>query len=305
MNGQSDSGRRWAAVAALVGCAALWSLNGPLIKLLYGEGAERGGVSGLAIACYRSLVGGVFFLPLALRRLDTLRSVRVGWPIASVVAFTLMTYCFVAATTKVHAATAILLQYTSPIWVFLLSPLLLRERPGRSEGWILMVCMAGVLIILTGYGAAGMGGVLLALASGLGYGSLTVFLRGLRAVSPMVVVALNAVGSGLLLAPAVIASGVTEVSSTQFVLIVVLGLAQFTLPYLMFSWALQYIEAHRAALLLLLETVLNPLFTFAIVGEKPPAATLAGAPFILAGVAGWLLLAWRRDSLSRAIAAAG
>ncbi|TWT45929.1 EamA-like transporter family protein [Phycisphaerae bacterium RAS1] len=299
MNGAADPGRKWFAIAALVGCAALWSLNGPLIKLLYAGGAEGGGVSGLSIACYRSLVGGVFFLPLALRRLDTLRNVSIGWPIASVIAFTIMTYCFVAATTKVHAATAILLQYTSPVWVFLLSPLLLRERPGRSEGWVLLVCMAGIGIILSGYASHGLSGVGLALASGMGYGALTVFLRGLRAVNPLVVVAMNAVGSGLLLAPAVIASGVDQIESRQFILIVVLGLVQFTLPYLMFSWALQYIEAHRASLLLLLETVLNPLFTFVIVGEKPPVATMLGAPFILAGVAGWLLLAWRRESLSR------
>jgi drug/metabolite transporter (DMT)-like permease len=63
----------------------------------------------------------------------------------------------------------------------------------------------------------------------------------------------------------------------------------------MFSWALQYVEAHRAALILLLETVLNPIWTYFFVGEIPPAATLLGGPLILAGVLLSLAIAWGRS----------
>ena len=112
------------AAYALFACAAIWSLNGPLIKLLKQED-----VPGITIACYRSLIGGAVFLPLAWRRLGTLRSAAPGWSIAAVLTFTLMTVCFVIATTKTAAANAIILQYTSPVWVFLLSPLLLKEKP--------------------------------------------------------------------------------------------------------------------------------------------------------------------------------
>ncbi len=76
---------------------------------------------------------------------------------------------------------------------------------------------------------------------------------------------------------------------------------QFTTPYVLFSWALQHIGAHRAALILLLEPILNPIWTYLLVGETPPAATLLGGPLILAGVTGWLLVTWRRE---RALAAA-
>ena len=59
-----------------------------------------------------------------------------------------------------------------------------------------------------------------------------------------------------------------------------LSLVQFTLPYVLFSWALQRVEAHRAALILLLETVLNPLWTYLLVGgwRKPPRAAARGFP---------------------------
>ncbi len=282
--------RQWLGIVALVACATLWSLNGPLIKLL-----NHAGVPGVTIACYRSLIGGLIFAPLALRRLGTLRRVAVGWPIASVATFTLMTITFVVATTMTAAANAIILQYTSPIWVFLLAPLLLKERPGRVEGLVLLVAMAGVGVIFSGNTDTSTAGLLVALLSGFGYGSLTVVLRGLRPVSPTVVASLNALGSGLILLIPVALAHSFGLTPYTFGLMLLMGLVQFTFPYLLFSWALQYVEAHRAALIVLLETVLNPLWTYLLVGESPPVATLRGGPLILLGVAGWLLLVWRRE----------
>lgn len=280
----------WMGVAALIGCAVLWSLNGPLIKLL-----DQVGVSGITIACYRSLFGGVVFLPLAVRRWRTLRNTAVGWPIGSVLTFTLMTSCFVIATTQTAAANAIILQYTSPIWVFLLSPLLLRERLRPSDGLVLVLAMTGVGVIFLGHATSDVPALSIGLASGLGYGSLIVALRGLRRVDPSTVVALNFFGSGLLLVPAVAVWGSFALNGYQFVLMLILSVVQMAIPYLLFSWALQYVQAHRAALIVLLETVLNPLWTYLVVAEMVPTATLIGGPLILLSVAGWLLLTWRRE----------
>lgn len=286
---------QWLALLTLIACAALWSLNGPLIKLL-----SHASVPGVTIACYRSLLGGLVFLPLARRRLPTLRNVAPAWPIAAVLTFTLMTASFVIATTMTAAANAIILQYTSPIWVFLLAPLLLGEHPGRSEGLVLLIAMAGVAVIFVGQGSTNLAGLLIALVSGFGYGTLTVVLRALRPVSPMVVAGINTLGSGLLLIAPVAVWGVFLLTPYQWALVLVLALVQFALPYVLFSWALQRVEAHRAALLLLLETVLNPIWTYLLVREAPPRATLLGGPLILLGVVGWLLLVWRRDRASRA-----
>ena len=66
----------------------------------------------------------------------------------------------------------------------------------------------------------------------------------------------------------------------------------------MFSWALKYVQAHRAALIVLLETVLNALWTYLIIGEMVPTATLIGGPLILFSIAGWILLSWRREAES-------
>ncbi len=281
----------WVGVAALILCATLWSLNGPLIKLL-----DREQVPGITIACYRSLLGGLVFLPFALPRRKTVGKVHPAWLIGGVLTFTLMTASFVIANTMTEAANAIILQYTSPIWVFLLAPVLLKERPGRSEGMVLVLALVGIGVIFAGNPSGNLPGLLVGLLAGFGYGTLTVVLRGLRAVSPVVVTASNAFGSGLLLVVPVAVWGSFMLTQYQWGLMLLLALVQFTLPYVLFSWALQRVEAHRAALILLLETVLNPILTYLLVGERPPVATLIGGPIILASVAGWLLLAWRRQA---------
>lgn len=297
---EHGAGRAWPGLVALVACAALWSLNGPLIKLLSQEH-----VPAVTIACYRSLLGGVVFLPFALRRFGTLRRVHVGWSIASVLTFTLMTASFVIATTLTAAANAIILQYTSPIWVFVLSPLLLKERPGLLEGLVLLGAMAGIAVIFSGHPDASVLGLVVALFSGLGYGALTVVLRGLRAADPFAVAAWNALGSGaILLGPATL-GGSLALNAYTGGLMLLMAFVQFTAPYVLFSWALQRVEAHRAALIVLLEAVLNPLWTYLWIGEQPPAATLVGGPMILASVATWMLLTPRRGKRGNPADASG
>lgn len=287
----------WRGVLGLVAAALLWSLNGPLIKLLSGAAGGEPPLPAITIACYRSLLGGLLFLPAALRQVRTLRTVRAAWPIGSVAAFTVMTYFFVLSTTLTAAANAILLQYTSPLWVFALSPLLLGERAQRRDALALAAALLGVAVIFAGHGAAQVLPLLLGLVSGMGYGLLTIALRGLRSVSPLLVVALNFAGSGILLLPAVALWGELLLTPRQWALIALFSIVQFATPYVIFSWSLRYIEAHRASLILLLEAVLNPLLTWLIVGERVPAPTLLGGPLILASVA-WLILARRGDARS-------
>lgn len=292
----------WLGIAALIASAALWSLNGPLIKLL-----SAGGLSGLSIAFYRSLLGGLVLLPLALPRLGTLRHAAPAWPVASVVLFTLMTASFVIATTLTSAANAIVLQYTSPIWVFLISPLVLGERPRSTDAAVLLIAMAGVGVICFGHGTAELPALAVALVSGFGYGALTIALRGLRRVAPVVVTCLNCIGSGVILGVVVAVGGGLALTPRLALLVAFMSIAQFTLPYVLFSWALRRVEAHRASIIVLLECVLNPLWTYLMIGERPAPATLIGGPLILCGVAAWIVTTSlrQRAALERVVGGVG
>ena len=92
---------------------------------------------------------------------------------------------FVVATKLTTAANAIFLQETAPLWVLLLAPLLLGERPSRGELVSIPVYAAGLALFFVDDLTAGqITGKLCALGSGLAFGVTIVGLRHLREEGP-------------------------------------------------------------------------------------------------------------------------
>lgn len=300
-------------VMLLITAATLWSLSGAFIKMLNADGA---GPSGVVIAWYRSLIAGLFLLPLAIGKFHTLRahdSRYARWPIrpASVwcaIFFATMTVCYVTAMTLTEAGSAILLQYTSNIWVFLLSPLLLGERPSLKDIWVLVLAMIGVGIIFWGEDASGLPGLLTALASGLFYGLLTLMIRRMKDCNSAAVSVVNNLGAALLILPIVLYLNATNddpgmnlaVSPRSFVLLALLGVVQFGLPYYLFTLGLARVPAYKAGLIVMIELVLVPICAYVAVGETMPERKLIGGGLILLALIVLGLLAARAQSKMKA-----
>jgi len=298
----------YAGIMFIVAASLLWSLNGALIKLVSDEGRGPGGVT---IACYRSLVAGLFLLPIAWHRCRTRPGAAAVLTRPSalwcMVFFTLMTLCFVLANTMAQAASVIILQYTSTFWIFGLSPLLLKEKPRSSDFWILGLAMIGIVVIVLGPsvgaqwsgrgapmtegasvsvpGAPGgtLAGMGVALASGLFYALLTLMIRRLRDADPATVTVMNNLGSAVLLFPLLLAVGGLSVSTRSLWLLIFMGIVQFGLPYYLYTLGLARIPAYQAALITLLEPVLVPVWAVMVIGrsEMPPVWTLVGGGVIL------------------------
>jgi drug/metabolite transporter (DMT)-like permease len=183
---------------------------------------------------------------------------------------------------------------------FLLSPILLVERPSSPRAYVLLAAMAGAGIILLGDGDTNVAGMATALVSVSGLRHADRVLRKLRGVGAGFLVCMNCLGSAVLLIPAVAYFGSFSLTGGQLVLIALLGIVQVAVPYTLFSWALRHIEAHRAALILLLEVGLNPVLTYLTVGEEVSTATLVGGPLILLSVVGWLGLGQLRAAPAKA-----
>lgn len=311
---QAARGRRayFVGILLLFAAAALWSLAGPGIKLV-NKGGD--GPHAVIIAFYRSLFAGLILFPFARGRFHTLRrrdrrsrgtaldtranrssssedssqSSAEGYLLLSlrpaatccVVFFTVMTICFVLATTLTEAGNAIILQYTSAFWIFALSPLLLGETPRRGELWLLGLAMIGIAVIFVGSASTGVAGLFVALGSGLFFGLETMMIRQMRDSDPAAVVVLNLLGSAILLMPFALYSGDLMVSWQTLALLAGLGVLQFGLPYYLFAVALVRVPAYHASLLTLLEPVLNPVWTFLAVGEMLPNTTIIGGGVIL------------------------
>jgi drug/metabolite transporter (DMT)-like permease len=67
---------------------------------------------------------------------------------------------------------------------------------------------------------------------------------------------------------------------------------QLAIPYALFARGVRDVQAPEAALITLLEPVLNPIWVYLRHGERPADATLIGGAFLLAGVALRYLPGW-------------
>lgn len=287
----------WGIVFLLL-ASLLWSLNGALIKLLF-EGGQ--GADPVAIAFYRSLFAGLFLLPLARGKWRTLGGSKGGLPrrgirptaVWCVVVFTLMTACFVIANTKTESANAIILQYTSTFWIFALSPWFLRERARTGDLWILGLAMVGIAIIFAGNASTDLGGLTIALASGLFFGLLTMMIRRLRDSAPAALTVFNNLGSAVLLLPFAWGMGSLLLSSRALFLLILMGIVQFGTPYYLYTLGLARVPAYQASLITMLEPVLVPVWTYMAVGERVPPTTLIGGAVILTALVLFVLAAQR------------
>ena len=265
---RSDIGR---GRLLIVAAALLWSLAGVFIKFL--------DVAPLTIVFYRSLFAFLVFTPFA-RRGQWRFNTHV---LISVVTYTGAISAFVSANKLTTAANAIVLQYTAPIFVFLFSRFVLGEKITRLNWFTLLAGMAGVgAISFDSAGEPEMAGVVLALVSGALFAAYMINLRRTEQVSPIYLTWINNAVCALLLL--FVVKSQLALNLGQLLLLVVMGAVQLGLPYFFFSKGLQSVSLQEAALIALIEPVLNPIWVGLTVGEIPSTATLSGGAMILVGL---------------------
>ena len=251
--------------------AILWSLAGVFIKFL--------DLHPLAIVFYRSLFASLVFMPFV-KRGDVRCSVTI---LLSVLTYTAAISAFVSANKLTSSANAIVLQYTAPLFVFLFSWLALREKIAKPNLFALCVAMIGIGIIsLDSVGEPEMAGVGLALVSGLLFAGYMINLQRTKNISPVYLTWINNLVCACLLFWAV--QGRLALTVDQIALLAVMGAVQLGAPYYLFSKGLQTVSLPEAALIALIEPVLNPLWVGLIVGELPSRATVGGGAMILLGL---------------------
>lgn len=272
---------RWLIALA----AVLWSLSGAFSKVLTRHtplGLDVPEIDGLVMAFYRAFFAGLVLVP-ALRRRDlSFRPLMI----AMVLCFAAMNALFVSALKLGTAANAILLQYTAPMWLYLVSIWWLGESPDRRSSVAVAVGMIGVLIIvLGGWQEAQLGIIAIGLGSGVTYAGVILFLRLLRETSSRWLTVLNHLCSALILVPLI--WFLPTPTRAQLGFLFLFGAIQMGLPYWLMARGLRVVSPQEAGTITLLEPLLNPVWAYLVAGEVPEKATFIGGPFILAA------LVWR------------
>lgn len=261
---------RWLLVAA----AVLWSTTSLFVKV---EALRD--IPGPTLAALRALFAAVCLVPFV--RVSSVRW-RVGLlPMAT--AFAAMNVLFLTAMTQTTAAAAVFLQYTATPWSFLLGLVILGETWRRGNVVAVGLAMAGIAIIVaTTEGQSSLGN-LLAVASGLAFAAVIISLRHLRQESPVFLVLVNQAASCLVLLPW-LAWHPPSLSLDQWLLLAAFGIVQMSVPYLLFARGLKSVPAQEAALIVLLEPVLTPVWVGLLGWEFAPATTWLGGALIVGGL---------------------
>ncbi len=260
----------------ILAAAVLWSTAGAAIKSV--------GLDAWQIAGGRSLVAGLFLLA-AVREARVRPTLRV---LVVSVAYAFTVVLFVLGTKLTTAANAIFIQDTAPLWVLLLSPWLLRERPTRGELLAVPVYGAGLALFFLDELTSGqvLGNVVAAL-SGVAFAFSIIGLRLLRHDGPAALVWGNVLAAAATLPLWPSGPGAT---AFDLGLVLYLGIFQLGLAYLAFSRGVTGTPAIEASLLILLEPVLNPIWTFLFAGERPGPWAVAGGAVVL-GATAWRTVA--------------
>jgi drug/metabolite transporter, DME family len=264
----------------LVASALLFATGGAAVKMI--------SLTAWQIAAFRSGVAAVallLFLPEARRgwRLST-------WLAAASYAATLM--LFVHANKLTTSANAVFLQASAPAYMLVIGPVFLKEKLRRADLWLGLLVVSGMLLFFCGNAAPQAtapdphAGNLLALLSGVTW-ALT--LAGLRSAARAsggsalpTVVAGNLIVFFVSLPPAF---PLVHVAGSNVAIVVYLGCIQIAFAYWLLTRGVRHVPAFESSLILLLEPVSNPAWTWLIHGERMDVWALSGAGLVLMGAA--------------------
>jgi drug/metabolite transporter, DME family len=187
---------------------------------------------------------------------------------------------------------------SAPAFTGLFSAAFAGERLERRWFAATGLACAGVCLLTLGGSSGGevsATGIGLALAAGAGYAGYAVIGKHLleRGGTPEgVMAAVFGIGALALLPALLLVDTGDLLTADGLALAAYLGVVTTAVAYLLFARGLQRIGASETATLTLAEPVTAMALGFAVLGERPGAAAVAGAALVLAGLA---LLAVRLD----------
>lgn len=202
--------------------------------------------------------------------------------------------CFVYANKTTTAANAIFLQYTAPIYILILSPFILKEKFRVSDLITVVICLAGMsLFFLEPQSTANnlapniFVGNIAALASGVFFGLYFVFLRHPRSLenkNPALSVFYGNLLIVLFMLPLVL-NNPPDLKTNDILAILYLGIFQIGIAYVFFTIGIaRGVRSLDASIIGFVEPLLNPIWVFLFLGERPSLWAILGGIIIIAGV---------------------
>lgn len=264
-------------------------------------------VPSLVIAAYRLGIATLLLFPLGWKRKYTANLKGKDWVWLVLGGFFLACHFAAWITSLEHTtvASSVVLVTTTPLWVALLSPLVLHEKPGSSVWLGLIMAMVGSIWIgLQGNCAfEGMSisclmgdsiqkrdylvGNLLALSGALfasGYMLVGRYFRPRISLLPYITIVYGVAAVCLLGFVGIAHQRLWPYSGQALIILVALAIGPQILGHSAFNWALRFLPASFVTLGLLGEPVGTMILASLFLAELPTWGEIVGGGIILAGI---------------------
>ena len=266
----------------IVAASVTWGTNGVIVNFV--------DLSPFAIAFFRVLFASLFLLPiLYLKSRSTLLRTTKVWK--NILFLGILLSCgwgFLFQSMKLMSiADAALLNYTAPVIVALLGPILLKEDIEKSTIAALGLSLAGISMITYQHGfqlsSLNILGVLFALLASLSYAAFIILSKKTlaQADSPSLAFWMY-LTSAIILLPSIIGSPF-NVTLDSWLLLLLLGGINTGLAVTLYLEGLKTIKTQKAVVLTYLEPLFAVLLGAIFLAQEPTFFMIAGGSLILIG----------------------
>lgn len=271
------------SVLLVLAAAAMWGCIGIFVRHLNAFGFDAMQIT--ATKCLLTAVFMFVFILLTDREKFKICRKDIGWFLANgICSIYVFNTAYSAAITLVSLSTAVILLYTAPVFVMIMSILFFHEKFTRMKGLCLVLCIGGSALVsgIAGGMEVNTPGLLLGLVSGIGYALYSIFSSVIvKKYHPLtnIFYTFLIAGTAAALSCDMGAALQTAAGTKEALTFTVMnGVITSFLPYVTYTTALQYMNPSKAAILATLEPVVATLAGVFLYKE---AVTLTGGIGIL------------------------
>jgi len=271
----------------IVSGATLWGLIGIFVK-----GLQGAGFTSMEIVVTRAISASLLlFIYIALtdRALLKIKPADIRYFIATgILSMAFFNWCYFTAIKEVSISVAVILLYTAPAFVIIISRFTFGERITKRKIMALLLTVSGCVLIAGPVSGEKISisarGFIIGLGSGLGYALYPVFAKPAgKKYSPVTITVYTFLFTALFLLPFSGISNIIRNINTTPVMLYSAGLGLFptALAYILYTRGLKNVEAGNAAIVSTIEPVVAILTGLVIFGESMSMLQTLGAVLIL------------------------
>ena len=270
--------------------AALWGLIGIFVKAL-----NEAGFSSMEITTIRAVTASsILFLYMTLQNRSMLR-IRSGdikyFLATGILSMVFFNWCYFTAINEISLSIAVVLLYTAPAFVIVISRFVFKEKITRYKVLALICTAAGSCLtagLLPGMDIkVSLYGIIVGIGSGFGYSLYSIFAKlAARKYSPLTITAYTFFNAALFLL--IFSSPADKLSLLLrwdiLLYCIGLGLIPSSLAYILYTAGLKNVETGKAAIIANIEPAVAIIIGTALFGDILTPSQIAGAALIFISV---------------------